>query len=859
MFYTGIVENRIDPLRLGRCQVRIHSLHTDNKTLLPTQDLPWSYPIQPITSAAISGIGHAPLGPVEGTTVIIIFRDPDNQQPMILGTVGGIPQDEKKLLAEDDDVTLFTENNGGSTVTTSKNSSTTNSSGQTILESDEEDKTIPQDFIGPLSEDDFIIFKNNLGRLESSSVPGGIINTESQLINTPNPGQNYGVVNPAGYVGKYQIGAGVLKDLGYLSESISNHSLTSTEKWTGKNKVSSYSDLLIPEKQETIIYELELLNYKRLKNTYDVVDDLSSKAEVAGWLTASHFGIGNAVKLAKDNVNFLDGNGTSIKSYYDSGYSLFSGGASPDVPIIIQHTDQTPVGEIANGTLSSGTPNPDKSSVGFSDPNAKYPLVDTLNEPDTNRLARGSFQKTVVTLKESLLDLGVPIAIGGSWNQPKIPYNSRYPFNNVFVSEAGHIEEFDNTPNNERYHLYHKAGTYREIDVNGTLVDYIVGDQYMIINRNGNIHIKGTCNLTIDGDCNLLVQSNANIEVFGNTKANFRNDLEMNVSGSMSLSVADSLKIKSDSLHIEADTIDIKASGALKQQGEESISIKSSGIVAVDGSFFHMNSGLASSAEETNLSSPGDTVSPINPSFGSLVVPDRNIENEMIFESEDESDVFSGSDILKLKQDNGTIASDIPINALEETTPLNRNQKEIPQNCALIYNMEAFPRNLQLSANFNFSEIVNPQHTLSDQNSKEKNGISRVFTKQEIVCSLKTTCDNILEKILTVIPKSDFEVTSSYRQTGIIQYDSSTSDHQKGRAVDIQLTGAYRNNFRRHYDLIIQLSAVLNYDQLILEYRDTANGRICWIHISYNSQGNRKEGLTLINDRVYANKYVLFG
>jgi predicted chitinase len=98
--YTGCVENRKDPLKLGRCQVRIVGLHTEQKTLLPTTDLPWAYPMQPVTSAAMNGIGHAPVGPVEGTWVVIFFRDEDQQQPVMMGTIGGIPQPDSKKLDE---------------------------------------------------------------------------------------------------------------------------------------------------------------------------------------------------------------------------------------------------------------------------------------------------------------------------------------------------------------------------------------------------------------------------------------------------------------------------------------------------------------------------------------------------------------------------------------------------------------------------------------------------------------------------------------------------------------------------------------------------------------------------------------
>jgi hypothetical protein len=101
MFYTGVVESRSDPLELGRCQVRIVGLHTHDKTQLPTQQLPWATPVQPVTSAAMNGIGHTPIGPVEGTSVIILFADHDKQQPIILGTLGGIPSTPLPIDAED--------------------------------------------------------------------------------------------------------------------------------------------------------------------------------------------------------------------------------------------------------------------------------------------------------------------------------------------------------------------------------------------------------------------------------------------------------------------------------------------------------------------------------------------------------------------------------------------------------------------------------------------------------------------------------------------------------------------------------------------------------------------------------------
>lgn len=89
MFF-GVVEDRNDPLTLGRCKVRIFGVHPDDKTLIPTEDLPWAMPIQPITSAAIGGVGHAPVGPVVGTHVVGFFADGlDRQIPFFFGTIAG--------------------------------------------------------------------------------------------------------------------------------------------------------------------------------------------------------------------------------------------------------------------------------------------------------------------------------------------------------------------------------------------------------------------------------------------------------------------------------------------------------------------------------------------------------------------------------------------------------------------------------------------------------------------------------------------------------------------------------------------------------------------------------------------------
>ena len=91
-WFVGVVEDRNDPKFLGRCRVRCLGLHTDNLEKLPTADLPWAHPMNPITSATISGVGQTPLGPVEGTWVVGFFSDGEEAQtPIIMGTLPGVP------------------------------------------------------------------------------------------------------------------------------------------------------------------------------------------------------------------------------------------------------------------------------------------------------------------------------------------------------------------------------------------------------------------------------------------------------------------------------------------------------------------------------------------------------------------------------------------------------------------------------------------------------------------------------------------------------------------------------------------------------------------------------------------------
>jgi hypothetical protein len=91
IWFTGVVEDRNDPERLGRVRVRLFSYHTEDKSKIPTNDLQWAHIIYPVTTPSMDGMGHTPSFLVEGSQVFGFFRDPDAfQEPMILGSIPGV-------------------------------------------------------------------------------------------------------------------------------------------------------------------------------------------------------------------------------------------------------------------------------------------------------------------------------------------------------------------------------------------------------------------------------------------------------------------------------------------------------------------------------------------------------------------------------------------------------------------------------------------------------------------------------------------------------------------------------------------------------------------------------------------------
>jgi len=108
-WFIGVIEDIKDPLQIGRVRVRAVGDHTQSKSLIPTNTLPWA-PIMNNDSSNMNGIGESDSGKfVQGTWVIGFYADgPDKQTPIVMGSIGGVPEaipwDPRKADEEDNEL-----------------------------------------------------------------------------------------------------------------------------------------------------------------------------------------------------------------------------------------------------------------------------------------------------------------------------------------------------------------------------------------------------------------------------------------------------------------------------------------------------------------------------------------------------------------------------------------------------------------------------------------------------------------------------------------------------------------------------------------------------------------------------------
>lgn len=534
-------------------------------------------------------------------------------------------------------------------------------------------------------------------------------------------------------------------------------------------------------------------------------------------------------------------------------------------------------------------------NTGFLDPAAQFPTKEYAGRSEVNKLATGDINGTIVQTKEKERRKGIQLPSGQIFEQPPIPFKGEYPYNKVTQTESGHIIEIDDTPGAERLQVYHKSGTFVEIDVNGTVVKRTKGSNYEIIDKNGYISVNGDASVSVKGSVKVYIGGDADIEVDGDVNLNCFNDITMQAAGRVDISATEEINLHSANVNIEADVdLNIKsdrdsyytsgatmhhkangimfsqtlsnynvlAGGSIKNQAGSDfhnlsagsmysqtgsqMHLKASSTINADGSQIYWNSGTSSAASSSlaatyslsaNIGLIGgrkdvvyETIAdPISPSY---------LDKYGFFAEDSELSNESNEQRRKLKELGIATQSELDTTQIPiETISPSSSNVVVVQPDRFVLSQSYLPDNFQLSKHF----------TLGDVSSKAVVSGYPVVSQGDlnygqIVYNLQGVALNILEPVLALYP--NVFVISGFRS---LDSSSSTSDHPKGKAVDIQFKGASRSEY---FEIAKRLSETLNYDKLFLEYRTYGTG-FPWIHISFDVNKQRKIVYTYFNDKRY--------
>ena len=546
----------------------------------------------------------------------------------------------------------------------------------------------------------------------------------------------------------------------------------------------------------------------------------------------------------------------------------------------------------------NSTDNKEKLEVvdkGFTDPNANYPTKEYAGISETNKLAQGDARGTIVQVKNNNRMKGAKLPGGEAWDEPESAFRGAYPYNKVTQTESGHIIEVDDTPGSERIHLYHRSGTYIEIDANGSVVRRTKGSSYEIIDRNGKISIAGRADISVNGACNIFVGNDANIEVEGDVNLTCHNDITAQAGGTFNLSAVEEFNIASGNVNIEAyytmnqkattlnmhtkenmhmrsnadikvqatnlydfisDTVYTQAAGAINIKSASNTNIDSgaainllaSNNVNLDGSETHLQSGNAEAASESQESVIAGS-SNIGVISGRKDITNNDKNDPLVLSLADsrsialEEETQSDDDFNTQKN---LIISEGFANAADLNTPPTATENTSVQSEQINFvepdpklkSVTQLPGNYNLSPNFTV-EMLSNKAAVSRDSIRGHAGA----TYGEIVFNLQAVALNILEPIKKIYP--NMIVTSAFRDGGELA-KFKTSQHPLGQAADIQFKGITK---KEYYEIAVKLAKVLKYDQMLLEYCSYANNP--WIHISYSVK-NRGQVLTFNNHKTHS-------
>ena len=204
--------------------------------------------------------------------------------------------------------------------------------------------------------------------------------------------------------------------------------------------------------------------------------------------------------------------------------------------------------------------------------------IPDIYEPDMPKLARGEkLEETSVLAKNIMSNEVFKTADERGWTIPKSPYNAEYPHNRVYQSSAGHVMEFDDTKGHERINIYHKEGTWIEIDSAGNINIVANGTRTDVTLKDSKVYVRGDQDVTVEGNATVYAQKNLTAKVDGDMKTTVKGNYDLNVGKVFNLNVREGINMRGSNIIMEASQDNIETYAAISNinYAAENYSIKS--------------------------------------------------------------------------------------------------------------------------------------------------------------------------------------------------------------------------------------------------------------------------------------------
>lgn len=757
--YSGVVEDRLDPLKLGRVRVRVLGVHSEDVTLVPTEDLPWAVIASSPTNAGISGLGWSPTGLALGSWVFVQFADGDSLQiPIVVGTSYGINPTTKTTSVTDNATSTILKSNDNYPSATEQaqgvmtGNTWTSDTKSTVAKTN---TPTPSDNLGSVSE-----------KYESNGNPGSANKDPAS-----NKGYSYGC---------WQLNGSTLSR--YLQQTSYKSNFVGlapgTPEFNAKWKSIGVSDgANFKADQKDFINKT---NYTPALNGLSYLQDRGPCVQNLIWSCAVQLGptgaksVINKALNGQDVTNLTNADICSLVKDYQSNTVQFRFKSSPGIWPALQDRyaaekkdllamcgDTTTVSavplakdaygqDIDPGTPKTSTPKePNKIKAGFVDPTGRLPKAGYLGKADTNRLARAE------DLQYTLLEFKNRTRVqGNGYTEPTSPYAASYPNNKVYMSESGHVIEIDDTPNGERIHVWHKSGSYIEFQPDGTIVKKSYKDDHEIVLGDDKTYVSGNMNVFVEGNVSFKTLGNFSIEAEGSVSITAGANLSIGSVADMSLASNASLSQSAGSTIIQNAKKITQNSGG----GASGVSVDVGARLALLKSY---------ALEDTSVWTV-DT--PSTPKTKEQIIKETGV------------DLNTGEATIQPQS--------------SSVKPLSPG-KVIP----------ITGDNPQLSEHYWLSDLTTScvfAHALVEQAG---------LTRDQLIANLQALAVNVLEPMVTQYGKDAFIITSAFRPVS----GNGKSQHFTGEAVDVQFPGKTLVHIAHEASIFIP-----SFDQMILEYHGNA-------------------------------------